>query len=230
MSTVASPSLVFLLDVDNTLLDNDRLKEDLQRTIEERIGQERARRFWEVYEDVRQDEDFVDYPETVRRMVVEYRDPGLGEQLQAILDAVPFTSYLYPHVMEAIAHLNTMGTAVILSDGDSVFQPQKIKKSGLEAAVEGRVLIFVHKELELPTVFERYPADHYVVVDDKARIIAALERECPTRFTTVLVLQGKYAHPEDFDPKPDLVVPHVGDLRTFPKDRFLAGSHDRVPG
>lgn len=214
--------IVFLLDVDNTLLDNDRLKSDLASAIRRELGVERSERFWEVYEDVRSEEDYVDFPATVKRFAAFYKDPGLAEQLQRILDDIPFSEYPYPGVMETIRHLKTFGIVVILSDGDSVFQPQKIERSGLAAAVNGNVMIFVHKERELAHVYSQYPADHYVVVDDKPRILAALETTCPAEFTTILVLQGKYAHPEEFTPKPDYVVPGIGDLRDFTRIDFLA--------
>lgn len=216
-----SPDLVFLLDVDNTLLDNDRLKNDLAEAIQREIGPDRAKRFWELYEEVRAERDFVDYPTTVARLVDESHEAELGPRLTNLLDDWPFRTYLYPRVMETIEHLKTLGPVVILSDGDSVFQPLKIKESGLEAAVGGKVLVYVHKEEELPQVFARYPAEHYVVVDDKPRIIAALEQHCPSEFTTILVLQGKYAQDDEYWPKADWTVPRVGDLRSFTREQFL---------
>src|SRR4051812_13368384 len=179
-------SLVFLLDVDNTLLDNDQLKSDLADRVRELAGPARAERFWQIYEAVRKEQDFVDYPLTARRWAGQDGDPELGKQIEQLLNDVPFTSYLYPHVLEVLAYLRSFGTVVILSDGDTVFQPYKIRCSGLEDAVEGNVLVYVHKEDELPEVFARFPADHYVVVDDKPRIISALEACCPSTFTTIL--------------------------------------------
>lgn len=220
-------TLTFLLDVDNTLLNNDLLKADLARDLERRLGSEKAARFWDLYEDVREDEDFVDYPRTVQRLAEEYHDPAMARDLRHLLQNLPFQRYLYPHVMETIAHLRTMGAVVILSDGDTVFQPRKIRESGLEAAVNGHVLIYIHKEEELAAVFAAYPADHYVMVDDKPRILAALETCCPTEFTTVLVCQGKYSH-EDASPKPDYVVEHIADLRQFPWQQFFVTGQGRV--
>ena len=232
MTEPDAPKLVFLLDVDNTLLDNDRLKADLQRDILESLGPERADRFWQIYEDVRAEGDYVDYPTTIERIVDEYGDPIMRERLEQLLDRIDFKSYLYPHVLDAIARMKRFGTVVILSDGDSVFQPEKIKKSGLEVATDGHVLVYVHKEKELARVFERYPADHYVMVDDKPRITAALEKMCPTTFTTILVLQGKYAQAAgEYSPKHDIVVERIGDLRTFGREQFLASARaDVVPG
>lgn len=220
--------LVFLLDVDNTLLDNDELKADLATRIEQTVGPERARRFWEIYEDVRQEQDFVDYPLTVQRWAAEEGNHELGEELRRLLDEIPFTSYLYPHVMETLDYLWSIGTPVILSDGDSVFQPYKISRSGLGKAVHENVLVYVHKEEELPEIFARYPADHYVVVDDKPRIISALEECCPSTFTTVLVRQGKYGQDTGFQPKPDFVIDQIADLRNLTAEEFLSGS-ERAP-
>jgi phosphoglycolate phosphatase-like HAD superfamily hydrolase len=222
-------NLVFLLDVDNTLLDNDRLKADLATRIEDAVGPQMAARFWEIYEQVRADEDYVDFPETIRRFAAEPAGAASSPELDRIIHAVPFRTYLYPNVLETIEYLNSLGEAVILSDGDPVFQPLKIRESGLAAAVGGRVLVYVHKEDELPSVFAAYPADHYVVVDDKPRIVSTLERCCPTTFTTVLVLQGKYARPEDANPKPDLVIEHIADLRNVSAHQFAAQRQGEIP-
>jgi FMN phosphatase YigB (HAD superfamily) len=218
--TSPASGLVFLLDVDNTLLDNDRLKADLDQELQQILGPQRTERFWQLYEQVRTERKYVDYPRTVQLMANEYHDPDMGRRLQETLDAIPFRSYVYPHALEAIAHLKTLGTVVILSDGDPVFQPKKIRESGLEAAVDGHVIISVHKEEELATVFARYPARHYVIIDDKPRILSVLERECPAEFTTVLVLQGKYASADTFSPRPDFVVPHIGDVRGFSREQL----------
>ncbi len=223
-SQTASKSIVFLLDVDNTLLDNDKLKSDLTTRLESLLGAERAAEFWRTYEMVRQEEDYVDYPTTVRRWVEASGDPNGGKALQQVLDSIDFPSYLYPHALDAIAYLRTIGTPAVLSDGDSVFQPQKIRESGIEAAVNGNVLIYIHKEAELPKVFSRFGADHYVMVDDKPRILSALEQTCPTTFTTVMVLQGKYARLNEYKPAPDYVLPAIADLRKLTPEQFLTGS------
>jgi FMN phosphatase YigB (HAD superfamily) len=221
-------SLAFLLDVDNTLLDNDRLKEDLAAHLDQELDPERAARFWQIYEDVRHQRDYVDYPHTVELFTAEYGDPELGRQVRALLDDIPFARYLYPGALDTIAYLKTLGTVIILSDGDDVFQAYKIKQSGLRGAVDGHVLIYVHKEQELPNVFLAYPAGHYVAVDDKPRIVSALELSCPTEFTTVLVLQGKYALDRDVTPQPDYVVPHIADLQKMTREDFLKGSPQAV--
>jgi len=215
--------LVFLLDVDNTLLDNDALKAEIANRVEALVGPEPARRFWVLYEEVRQEQDFVDYPETIRRFVHEYGEVAKPQRLQGIFDTLPFSSFLYPGVLETLECLRSLGTVVILSDGDQVFQPLKIRKSGLEEAVGGNVLIYVHKEHELPRVFDRYPADHYVVVDDKSRILSALEEYNPSTFITVVVLQGHYAQEGATEPAPDFVIHHISELQSFTKERFLQG-------
>lgn len=213
--------LVFLLDVDNTLLDNDRLKADLSSRLQDLLGDEGAKHFWDLYETVRRQEDFVDYPETVKRWVEETGDTAKGEQLVQVMNAIDFPSYLFPGVMKTLAHLRSLGTTAVLSDGDSVFQPRKIRESGIEQAVGGNVLIYVHKELELPEVFARLPARHYVMIDDKPRILSELEKCCPATFTTVLVLQGKYAQTGRYSPPPDYVVPHIAGLQSFTRNQFL---------
>lgn len=221
---IVQPSIVFLLDVDNTLLDNDALKEEIAKRIEALVGNERAQVFWQLYEEVRAEKDYVDLPTTVRLWTERYRDPETGKTLMQLLDSLPFSRFVYPDVFETLEHLWTIGTVSILSDGDQTFQPLKIRRSGLEKAVRGDVLIFVHKEDHLPEVFQRFPADHYVVVDDKPRILSALERDCPTTFTTIFVLQGKYAVQGQFKPEPDLVVSHIAELGVLTRAQFLAGA------
>lgn len=218
----ASDALVFLLDVDNTLLDNDRLKEDIAGQLEQLLGMERSDAFWRIYEQVRTCEDYVDYPETVKEWTAQFDDLAGGEALNRLLDSIDFPSYLFPHALDTLQYLRTIGTAVVLSDGDQVFQPKKIERSGIKDAVDG-VLIYIHKEQELPRVFARYPADHYVMVDDKPRILAALEECCASTFTTVFVRQGKYAADSTLTPPPDIAVPHIADLRGITREEFLSG-------
>jgi FMN phosphatase YigB (HAD superfamily) len=220
--------LVFLLDVDNTLIDNDALKADIGARVEVLVGAELASRFWVIYEEVRQEEDFVDYPGTLIRFIHEYGEAAKPEQLREIFDSLPFASFLYPRVMGTLAHLHSLGTVVILSDGDQVFQPRKIRMSGLEEAVRGNVLIYVHKEHELAHVFARYPADHYVVVDDKARILSVLEEDFPSTITTVFVLQGHYAQEGAHQPAPDIVIHHIAELSSFSREQFVQGLPGRT--
>jgi FMN phosphatase YigB (HAD superfamily) len=214
--------LVIFLDVDNTLLDNDGLKADVDRKLRSMLSDDRAARFWQIYEDVRSEVDYVDYPTTIDRFSSEDGEPGLPGRLFETLFNYPFKERLYPHVFETLETLGHRGLPVILSDGDPVYQPLKIQRSGLAGAVGGRVMICVHKEAELPRVFETYPADHYVMVDDKPRIHAALEKTSPTDFTTILVMQGKYSTDQTARPRPDLVVESIGDLRFLPPEAFTA--------
>jgi phosphoglycolate phosphatase-like HAD superfamily hydrolase len=224
----STQDLVFLLDVDNTLLDNDALKAEIGARIEALVGRELAEHFWELYEEVRGEKDYVDYPETVSRFIGQYGAAAEGDQLQAIFDSLPFSRFLYPGVLETLQHLWILGTVTILSDGDPLFQPQKIKKSGLEEAVKGNVMIFVHKEMQLSDVFARYPATHYVIVDDKARILSMLEANAPATFTTVFVLQGHYAQEGESQPPPDIRIQHISDLSSFSKEQFMTQVSNRT--
>jgi FMN phosphatase YigB (HAD superfamily) len=226
----AGGDLVFLLDVDNTLLDNDRLKSDLNTTLVGVLGEQGAEHFWQLYEDVRHERDYVDYPTTLQRYKDATGDAQRAAVLDRVFDQIDFRSYLYPDVLPTLDYLKTLGTVVILSDGDQIFQRRKIDNSGLTAAAEGRVLIYVHKEAELKQVFSAYPARHYVVVDDKPRILSALERDCPTSFTTVMVLQGHYAREGEYSPAPDYVISHIADLRTLTREQFAASRRKAAAG
>jgi FMN phosphatase YigB (HAD superfamily) len=230
ISSDGAGDLVFLLDVDNTLLDNDRLKSDLNTTLLRVLGEEGAERFWQLYEEVRKEQDYVDYPTTLQRYRSVAGDTGKTKELVRVFDQIDFHSYLYPDVLPTLEYLKSLGTAVILSDGDQVFQRRKIDESGLTAAVDGHVLIYVHKEAELMQVFGSYPARHYVVVDDKPRILSVLERDCPTTFTTVMVLQGHYAKEGEYQPAPDYIIRHIADLRGMTREEFEASPRSATVG
>ena len=213
--------LGFLLDVDNTLLDNDALKDYLSERLREALGSEGADTFWQLYEEVRHQRDVVDLPLTVERYVVRSNDATAGTRLRQVLDTIPFPDFVYPHALETLQRLKTLGATTILSDGDSVFQARKIERSGLAAAVDNHVLIYIHKEDHLDEVATAQPADHSVIVDDKARILANVKRILGERVTTVHVLQGHYAHqevPGGFTP--DIEVQGIGDLRALDAARF----------
>ena len=207
--------IVFLLDVDNTLLDNDQVERDLRHHLEQSFGIERAARYWEVFEELRTELGYADYLGALQRYRVEHvRDPQLLEISLFLLD-YPFASRLYPGALDAMARLLSRGPTIILSDGDVVFQPLKVERSGLWEAAEGRVLIYIHKEQMLDDVEQRYPARHYVMVDDKLRILEAMKNIWGDRLTTVFPRQGHYA----LDPKnvaayppADLSLEHIGDL------------------
>src|SRR5438445_1227836 len=187
-------SVAFLLDVDNTLLDNDRVTADLRRYLEREVGHARARRYFELFEELRNELGYADYLGALQRYRAEDpRDPHVLH-LSAYLIDYPFANRLYPESLDVIDRFNESGEVVILSDGDVVFQPRKVERSGLWSAVDGKVLIYVHKEHELPDVEVRFPAAHYIVVDDKLRILAALKKVWGDRVTTVFPRQGHYAH------------------------------------
>lgn len=208
----------FLLDVDNTLIDNDAVKANLDSTIKGEFGPEVEREFWAFYDEVRQELDRVDFPEVLRRFCAGAVPAPVAERLIAIVNDIPFERYRYPGVLEALAHLATLGTTVIVSDGDAVFQPAKIRRAGIGAAVDGRVVITTHKEKELPAVYAAYPADRYVMVDDKPAILEAIRRKEPQRFRTILVTQGHYGRQPSAPGAADLTVAHIGDLRTLTLD------------
>jgi len=210
--------VVFLLDVDDTLLDNDAVERDLRAHLTEAFGQERQARFWAIFEELRHELGYADYLGTLQRYRIEnLRDPHLLA-ISLFLLHYPFTERLYPGTLDAIAHLQTLGETVILSDGDVVFQPRKIEESGLWKAVNGDVLIYIHKEEMLDDVASRYPAAHYVMVDDKVRLLAAMKAIWGDRLTTVFPRQGHYALDAKAVaqyPTPDLTVEHIADLTAY---------------
>ena len=218
-------TLVFLLDVDNTLIDNDQVKNDFNAHLEVELGPKLTARFWEIYEQARQERGVVDIPLSLRRLREQTPLSELDEQtflhVQSIFDNYPFFYALYPHTLETLHHLRSMGLTVIVSDGDHLFQPEKIYRSDLAEAVEGRVLIFTHKQQHLNEILQKYPADHYVMVDDKTDILVDSKAIMGQRLTTVFVQQGHYAKqvPDNFTP--DISVLHIGDLRNFTKEQFL---------
>ncbi len=206
--------VVFLLDVDNTLLDNDRVTDDLKRFLIGEVGPTREERYWAIFEDLRVEPGYADYLGALQRYRVENpREPHLLA-ISRFLINYPFADRLYPEALSVIAHLGQWGPTVILSDGDVVFQPHKVERSGIWDAVEGRVLIYVHKERELDDVERRYPADRYVLIDDKVRLLAAAKRIWGSRLTTVFPRQGHYAMASVVDqhPSPDMTIERIGDL------------------
>ncbi len=206
--------VVFLLDVDNTLLDNDRVTEDLKRHLVVKVGPVRQEHYWSIFENLRKELGYADYLGALQRYRVEHQhEPHLIEVSSFLID-YPFANRLYPGSLDAIEHLAKFGPTVILSDGDVVFQPRKVWRSGLFEAVEGRVLIYIHKEQELSEVERLYPADHYVLVDDKIRILTEVKKVWGERVTTVFPRQGHYAHADDVAsyPPADVTVERIGEL------------------
>jgi FMN phosphatase YigB (HAD superfamily) len=210
-----APTVVCLLDVDNTLLDNDRVTLDLRGFLDRQVGPERTQRYWEIFEELREELGYADYLGALQRWRGDYpRDPNVLKLSQYLID-YPFANRLYPQSLDVIEWLKGLGTVGVLSDGDVVFQPRKVDRSGIWEAVDGNVLIYVHKEHELDDVEARLPADHYVVVDDKLRILAAVKEIWRERVTTVFPRQGHYA----LDPKilasyppADVTVERIGEL------------------
>jgi hypothetical protein len=206
--------LVVLLDVDNTLLDNDRVRSELEAAVAATVGAPRAARFWDLYEAVRDELDHVSFPVALDRFGRECDDPACLGGLSELLYQFPFADCLYPGAIEAVAQLRATALPAILSDGDQLFQRHKIRSAGLEQAVEGRVLVYVHKEDETADIRERYPARHYAVVDDKPRIHAALKARLGDAITTVQVCQGHYARDaaSNEHPPADITIDTIADL------------------
>ncbi len=220
---LSANDVVFLLDVDNTLLDNDRFGEDLGDRLEQSFGAFERARYWSIIARRREELGLVDYLGSLQEFRVGLDDHAeLLEMSQFLLD-YPFAARLFPQSLEAVSHLGAFGRPVVLSDGDIVFQPRKIQRSGIWAAVAGRVLIYVHKERVLDHVQSRYPAKHYVMVDDKSNILAAMKRIMGERLTTVFVRQGHYANEPQanaVDPAPDLTIERIEDLISFNLNDF----------
>jgi FMN phosphatase YigB (HAD superfamily) len=211
-------SVVFLFDVDNTLLDNEKVAADLQHHLVSEIGLEGAQEYWRIFEQLRTELGYADYLGALQRYRTQHpRAPNLLCVSDFLIN-YPFAERLFPDALEVIEYVQQWGPAVILSDGDVVFQPLKVRRSELDNAVSGRVLIYVHKEQELDDVEQRYAAEHYVLVDDKLRILAAVKKFWGSRVTTVFVRQGHYAA----DPKivatyppADISIGRIGDLLQY---------------
>jgi FMN phosphatase YigB (HAD superfamily) len=217
-------SLVFLLDVDNTLLDNDRVTADLRRFLTKEVGNARTQRYFEIFEELRNELGYADYLGALQRYRVEHpRDPHVLHLSHFLID-YPFANRLFPESLDVIDRLKSWGLVVILSDGDVVFQPRKIDRAGLWSAVEGNVLIYVHKEHELDDVEARFPARRYVLVDDKLRVLDAIKKVWGERVRTVFVRQGHYAHDPkllaEFPPA-DIAVERIGDLLRLERDALI---------
>ena len=216
--------IVFLFDVDNTLLDNDQVIVDLGKHLKREVGPRRARCYWAMFERLRTRLGYADYLGALQRYRSDYpHDLGLLAVSRFLIN-YPFANRLFPNSLDVIERVKQWGTAALLTDGDVVFQPRKVERSGLYEAVDGRALIYVHKERELADVEARYPAVHYVMVDDKLRILAAIKKIWGRRVTTVFVRQGHYAR----DPKilatcapADLSIGRIGELLSYYLQHFV---------
>ena len=214
----ARDDIVFLFDCDNTLLDNDRVHDDLDAHLRDTFGSEAAKRYWRFYEELRTTLGYADYLGAVQRFRLDRQGDPRVLQLSGYLLDYPFADRLYPGALEAVRHCRAWGPTVILSDGDAVFQPRKLERSGIRDAVEGRVLVYVHKELELDEVTHLYPARRYVMVDDKPRLLAAMKSVLADRLFTVFPRQGHYALDTAANqglPPADLDVEHIGELASY---------------
>jgi FMN phosphatase YigB (HAD superfamily) len=228
--TTSPQEVVFLFDVDNTLLDNDRVQDDLRNHLEREFGAESRDRYWAIFEELRAEFGYSDYLGALQRYRLEdLCDPRLLMMSSFLVD-YPFANRLYPGSLEALEHVRAWGPTVILSDGDVVFQPRKVQRSGLWEAVEGRVLIYIHKEQMLDDVEQRYPARRYIMVDDKVRILAAMKRIWGDRLTTVWPRQGHYARDRKAIttyPSADITIEHIGDLVNYDLTALLGVNEGR---
>ena len=219
--------IVFLVDVDNTLLDNDGLQQDLKDHLENVFGVPARERYWRILEDLFSELGYRDYIGALQRYRVEHpRDVELLSMSSFLMD-YPFADRLFPSALEVLKRLRSVGSTAILSDGDVVFQPRKVERAGISDAVDGHVLIYIHKEEALDDVERRYPADHYVLVDDKLRILDAVKQIWRERVTTVLPRQGQYAHDAKIMsalPPPDVTIERIGDLLDYDVSRLRAAS------
>jgi FMN phosphatase YigB (HAD superfamily) len=218
---------VFLFDVDNTLLFNDQVTADMRKFLQAEVGARGARDYWKIFEELRGELGYADYLGALQRYRAIHPH---GLRLLAVsrfLINYPFASRLFPNSLDVLAHCRRWGPTVLLTDGDVVFQPRKIDCSGLFEAVEGRVMIYVHKEQELADVARHHPARHYIVVDDKIRILTAMKKIWRTRLTTVFVRQGHYALDAKLTarhPAADITIERIGDLLAYDLPTLLAAT------
>jgi FMN phosphatase YigB (HAD superfamily) len=212
---LSAGEVIFLLDVDNTLLDNDRFSADLGERLEQSFGVSERERYWAIFGRLREQLGLADYLASLQAFRAGLDDhPDLLAMSEFLLE-YPFAARLFPRALEAVGHLNTLGRPVVLSDGDIVFQPRKIQRSGIWDAVGGRVMIYLHKERVLDHMQQRYPARHYVMVDDKPNLLAAMKSTLKSKLTTVFVRQGHYAlaaESNSVEPAPDMIIERIGDL------------------
>ncbi|HUC68917.1 MAG TPA: HAD family hydrolase [Stellaceae bacterium] len=219
--------IVFLVDVDNTLLDNDQIQQDLKDHLERSFGVSARERYWAILEDLFATLGYRDYIGALQRFRVEHpREVELLSMSSFLMD-YPFADRLFPGALEVLQRLRSVAPTVILSDGDVVFQPRKVEHAGISEVVDGHVLIYIHKEAALDDVERRYPADHYVLVDDKMRILAAVKQFWRERVTTVFARQGVFAH--DLKtvgalPPADMTIEHIRDLLECDLSRLQAAA------
>jgi FMN phosphatase YigB (HAD superfamily) len=225
-------SIVFLVDVDNTLIDNDSIQVDMRQYLEREFGAVCRDRYWAIQERLFADLGYRDYLGALQHYRIEYPEDISVLSMSAFFLDYPFADRLYPGALELLARLRTWGRTVILTDGDVVFQPRKVERSGIWAAAGGCVLIYIHKEESLDDVQQRYPARHYVLVDDKLRILAAVKQAWGERVTTVFPRQGQFASDSKVlasYPDADLTIERIGDLLAYDLPATSAGSRSTQP-
>jgi FMN phosphatase YigB (HAD superfamily) len=213
--------IVFLVDVDNTLLDNDRIQDDLKRHLEREFGAACRDRYWTILEALFVELGYRDYLGALQRYRTEHPQDMHLVSMSSYLVDYPFANRLFPGALDVLERFRAWGPTVILTDGDVVFQPRKVERSGISEAVDGHVLIYIHKEKALDDVEQRYPAQHYVLVDDKPRILAAVKEAWGERVTTIFPRQGQYARDAKAYRPADLTVDHIGDLLTHDLPELL---------
>jgi FMN phosphatase YigB (HAD superfamily) len=216
--------VVTFLDVDNTLLDNDAVHRDLSDHLEKQFGAPSRDRYWAIFEALRVELGYADYLGALQRYRLEVPDDSRLLLMSGYLMDYPFAGRVYPGVLGSLERLSRLGPTVILSDGDVVFQPRKIQRSGLWEAVQGRVLIYIHKEEKLADISRLYPAEHYVMVDDKVRILAAMKQQWGSRLTTIFPRQGHYALDAKLVgsyPAADVSIERIGDLTQYDLEPLL---------
>lgn len=210
-------SIVFLFDIDNTLLDNDRVTRDLHKYLDS-FGADASKRYFEIFEELRKELGYADYLGTLQRYRMEDMHDARLLRMSSFLVDYPFANRLFPGSLDAIEHVQQWGTAAILSDGDAVFQPRKIERSGIFEAIDRHVMIFIHKEDNLDDVERLHPARHYVMIDDKLRILSAMKNIWKDRLTTVFVRQGHYAHDPEIEKAyapANITIERIGDLQNI---------------
>lgn len=224
---MAAPHTVFFFDIDNTLLDNDRVTADIASKLKEVCGPAACERYWQIYEETRERKGYSDYLASLQKYrLEEMHDPNILK-LSLFLTDYPFANRLYPGALDAIDFANANGNAVVLTDGDVVFQPRKVFRSGILDAVKNQMLIFINKELELDHVEAMYPADHFVMIDDKLRILTAMKKIWGKKLTTVFVRQGHYALAPGVEkeyPPADITLSRIGELPDLKMEQILAAA------
>jgi FMN phosphatase YigB (HAD superfamily) len=231
VSASAGERLTFFLDIDDTLLDNDAVKIELDRRLRDLLGADGSDRFWRIYEEVRSEFSVVDIPTTLSRYASGSPDPDLRFGLAEVFFQFPFGDFVYPTSFHVIEHLRTIGNVAILSDGDSVYQPAKIARSGIGAAVGGYVMIFTHKEAHLEQITAALPADRFVFVDDKPTVLGRIASKMTQPFATIFVRQGKYAAalpPGDWDGA-SATIDSIAAIDSMSREDFLALPRPAIP-